>query len=241
MARRWVVLTADRAPHVEHEIITYTEWVGLLPAADEVIYTNPVDADGNAVDTRWKVSGSVTRTGAGTAGNPYVYTYADNSLEPSLAERQRGQIHDAYLYWRIFGRTNHWAGIRRTHKPETIFDALDGTDKWALHIVALIDQAIRGAFPAGGYTAEQLQALIDHADNILRNLGPTWYLAQFDTMNDPKPDSDSYRDLAVAAGTVIYTDICTAAGVIRGIDGTHLPMPTVIHASFKPEDRNQGA
>ena len=240
MARRWVVLTADRDPLDANEIISYTEWDGLVAAADEVIYTDPVDANGNAVDLLWKVSGSVMRSGAGTAGNPYVYTYSDNSLEPSLEDRQRGQIHDAYLYWRIFGRTNHWAGIRRT-QFSTVFDALDGTDKWALHIVALIDQAIRGAFPAGGYTAEELQALIDHAENILRNFGPTWYLEQFEDNKEPKPTSDNYRDLNVIEGTLIYTDICTTAGVIRGIDGLYLPMTVTIHADFNPEDRKQGA
>ena len=233
MARNWIVLTAARDPHAINEIIAYTEWSFYVALADEVIYTDPVDADGNAVDGLWKVGGSVTLISG-------VYTYSDSGLEPSLVDRQRGQIYDAYMYWRIFGRTNHWAGIRRTQFA-TVFDALDGTDKWAFHIVALIDQAIRGAFPPGGYTADQLQALIDHADNILRNFGPTWYLEQFMGDGNPKPSSDSYRDLDVLGGTVIYTDICTGAGVLRGIDGEHLPMPTAIHADFEPEDRNQGA
>ena len=235
MARNWIVLTAARDPHAVNTIIAYTEWDDYVALADEVVYSDPVDADGNAVDALWKVSGTVTLAGG-------VYTYAGSGLEPSLADRQRGQIHDAYLYWRIFGRTNHWAGIRRTQYTPTQFDALDGTDKWAVHILALIDQAIRGAFPLVSLTAEQLQALIDHAVNILRTQGPAWYLEQF--MPDtglPKQSSNDYRDLSLTGGTVIYTDICTSAGIPRTIDGGHLPMPAVIHADFDPEDRNLGA
>ena len=232
MARRWVVLTADRDPHDANEIITYTEWDGLMAAADEVIYTDPVDADGNAVDADWKVSGTVTLV----AG---VYTYTDPGVEPTLADRQRGQIYDAYLHWRIFGRTGHWAGIRQG--KVTKFDALDATDKWAYHVVALVDQAIQGVFPITGYTAEQLQAFIDHAVFILRNLGPTWYLAQFNDMNEPTDGkATAYRILAVVGGTPIYSDIATAAGVLRTIDGEYIPMAVSIRAGFDPEARNLG-
>ena len=247
MAKRWVVLTADRTPHVEHEIITYTEWAGLLAAADEVIYTDPVDAVGNPVDDLWKVSGLVTRAGAGTPTDPYTYNYSDSSLEPSLVDRQRGQIYDAYLFWRVFGRTNHWEGIRaqRTNLL-TQSTPLDATDLWAFHIVALVDQAIHGAFPiTGAYSAEDLQAFIDHADNILRRLGPTWYLVQIETMNgnslgEPTPKAVQYAGLNTAPGTIIYTDIVTVLGVLRIIDGEYLPVSTVIRDGFNPEMRSLG-
>ena len=85
MARSWIVLTADRSPHAANEIIAYTEWDGYVALADEVVYTDPVDVDGNAVDGLWKVGGSVVLA----AG---VYTYSDSGLEPSLVDRQRGQI-----------------------------------------------------------------------------------------------------------------------------------------------------
>ena len=244
MARRWVVLTVDRDPHNANEIITYTEWDGYMALADEVIYTDPVDADGNAVDALWKVSGSVTRTGAGTAADPYIYTYADNSLEPSLIDRQRGQIFDAYLYWRIFGRTQHWAGLRaiiRTSKD----GALDATDKWAVHILALVDQAIHGAFPlSGAYTPEALQAFINHAENILRTLGPTWYFAQFqpegeNAPGEPSMESGMYAALQIDSGQ-IYTDIVTIQGVLRVIDGDFISMGTSIRDGFNPESRTLG-
>ena len=186
MARNWIVLTADRDPHDANAIIAYTEWDGYTAAADEVVYSDPVDVDGNAVDSLWKVGGSVILA----AG---VYTYTDPGTDPSLADRQRGQIHAAYLYWRIFGRTSHWAGIR-AHTTNTPTDPLDATDKWALHIVALVDQAINGVFPiTGAMTPDQLQAFVDHADNILRRLGPTWYDVQIEKVGyDPKPSSWSH-------------------------------------------------
>ena len=232
MARSWVVLTADRAPHVANEIIAYTEWDGYTALADEVVYTDPVDADGNAVDALWKVGGLVTLA----AG---VYTYTDSGLEPSLIDRQRGQIYDAYLHWRIFGRTGHWAGIR-SHKV-TIREALYGTDKWAYHMVALVDQAINGAYPlSGAYSPAELQAFIDHAENILRRFGPAWYLEQFTIQNEPKPDNNSYRMISVDAGTQIYTDIAEPNGTLRTANGLYASMAVSIRAGFNPEDRNLG-
>ena len=238
MARSWIVLTADRAPHAANEIIAYTEWDGYVALADEVVYTDPVDAGGVAVDGLWKVGGSVVLA----AG---VYTYADPGVVPTLVDRQRGQIFDAYLYWRIFGRTSHWAGLRQTQRLTT-FDPLHACDKWALHIVALVDQAIHGVFPiTGAYTPVALQAFIDHAEVILRTLGPTWYLAQIqpDGMSnagEPTGESAKYRDIAVADGTIIYTDIVTVLGVLRVIDGEHLPMSVSIRAGFNPESRTLG-
>ena len=238
MARSWIVLTADRDPHAANEIIAYTEWDGYTALADEVVYTDPVDAGGDAVDGLWKVSGSVTLA----AG---VYTYSDPGMVPSLVDRQRGQIFDAYLYWRIFGRTSHWAGLRQTQRVTT-FDPLHACDKWALHIVALVDQAIHGVFPiTGAYTPEALQAFIDHAVFILRTLGPTWYIAQIQVLpmaapGEPTDNSVLYRDVAVAAGTIIYTDIVTVLGVLRVIDGMHLPMSVSIRDGFNPESRSLG-
>ena len=241
MARRWVVLTADRSPHAANEIIAYTEWDGYIALADEVVYTDPVDVDGNAVDALWKVGGSVTLA----AG---VYTYTDSGLEPSLVDRQRGQIFDAYLYWRIFGRTNHWAGIRtyRTNSA-TRYTPLNATDVWALHIVALVDQAIHGVFPvSGAYSADDLQAFINHADFILRNLGPAWYLAQIQHTDDPMTDgepyvrSNDYAGTSVEAGTIIYTDIADVLGVLRSIDGLYLSTTIPIRDGFNPESRDLG-
>ena len=249
MARRWVVLTEDRGPHAADDIIAYTEWDGYLARADEVVYTNPVNANGVAVDGAWKVSGSVTRAGAGTATDPYVYLYADSGLEPSLIDRQRGQIHDAYLYWRIFGRTGHWEGIRRgfTHEiagvpnVDTRTYPLDATDKWAFHIPALIDQAIKGVFPiSGALSAVDLQALIDHADFILRNLGSTWYLAQIGNSKSPSINAVSYAGMFVDDGDPIYTDICTALAVPRPIDGAFGAMAVNIPAGYNPEERTLG-
>ena len=239
MARRWVVLTADRSPHAANEIIAYTEWDGYVALADEVVYTDPVDVDGNAVDALWKVGGSVTLA----AG---VYTYTDSGLEPSLVDRQRGQIFDAYLYWRVFGRTNHWEGIR-AHRTNLLTQStpLDATDMWAFHIVALVDQAIHGVFPiTGAYSAADLQAFIDHADNILRRLGPTWYLVQIDDAADrigePTPNAASYAGLGTAPGTTIYTDIVTVLGVLRVIDGMYEGMSVAIRDGFNAEMRSLG-
>ena len=238
MARSWIVLTAARAPHAANAIIAYTEWDGYVALADEVVYTDPVDVDGNAVDALWKVGGSVILA----AG---VYTYSDSGLEPSLIDRQRAQIFDAYLYWRIFGRTQHWAGLRQHNRVNKVVP-LDASDKWAYHILALVDQAIHGAFPvSGAYSAADLQAFIDHAENILRTLGPTWYKAQIgiigsSTPLEPTANAVSYSKLETEPGTPIYTDIVTTLGVLRVIDGEYLPMAVNILADFDAESRSLG-
>ena len=233
---RWIVLTADRAPLTAHEIIGLTEWDGYVAAADEVIYTDPVDADGDRVDAAWKVSGSVTLAGG-------VYTYADPGTEPTVADRQRRQIHAAYLWWRINGRTSHWAGLRNEVRdvdgnldPVETDAPLIATDHWAYHILALIDQLVNGAF-AASRTDQQKQELVDHADEILRTLGPTWYSVQISSSGDrATQEAVRYRTLApVAAGSVIYTDICSTAGVPRSVDGLYAGMPVVIRAGFNPE------
>ena len=238
MARSWIVLTADRSPHAANEIIAYTEWDGYVALADEVVYTDPVDAGGDAVDGLWKVGGSVVLV----AG---LYTYTEPGNQPTLVDRQRGQIFDAYLYWRIFGRTGHWAGLRHTQKV-TLFEPLHSVDKWAVHIVALVDQAIHGVFPiTGAYTPVELQAFIDHASLILRTLGPRWYLMQIQDSTlpmegEPTTQANNYRMLAVIAGTGIYTDIATVQGALREIDGEWLPMSVSIRAGFDPESRTLG-
>ena len=240
MARNWIVLTADRSPHAADEIVAFTAWDGYTAAADEVVYSDPVDVNAIAVDALWKVGGSVTLA----AG---VYTYTDPGGMPSLADRQRGQIFDAYLYWRVFGRTNHWEGIR-AHRTNLLTQStpLDSTDMWAYHMVALVDQAIHGAFPiTGAYSADDLQAFINHADNILRRLGPTWYIAQLevtdvDMLGEPTMNAGRYAGLDTTPGTIIYTDIVTTLGVLRVIDGEFLSMSVAIRDGFNAEMRSLG-
>ena len=240
MARNWIVLTAARAPHVVDAIIAFTEWDGYTALADEVVYSDPVDADGNKVDALWKVGGTVTLA----AG---VYTYLDPGTEPTLANRQRSQIFDAYIFWRRFGRTDHWQGIRRgfVHEVNMVDGVdtrtypLDATDKWAFHIPALMDQAILGAFPiTGALSAVDLQALLDHVTNIFRTLGPTWYLAQIKpSSKGPTNEAVSYADMGIADGNPIYTDVVSALGVPRMIDGAWNAMAVGIPMGYNPESR----
>ena len=242
----WIVLSADRGAELATTIIGATEWDGYVPEPDEVLYQNPVNAAGQRVDAGWKVSGAVSLAAD-------VYTYTDHAAEPALEVKQRRQIHEAYLYWRIFGRTEHWAGLRlkilhggtETNANEIDPDQrnapLEATDQWAVHIEALIDQAIHGAFPISGpLSADDLQALIDHADNIFRTLGPTWYGAQQNAEGHTTEQADQYRAMNITAGSAIYTDICTALGVLRTIDGAFNSMVTLIRVGFDPESPTLG-
>ena len=245
MAKNWIVLTADRGGFSANEIFALTGWDDYVPEADEVVYSDPVDADGNAVDALWKVRGSVTLAGG-------VYTYVDAGGQATLANRQRRQIHDALLYWRIFGRTGYWAGIRAVidATDSSKFDPLDACDKWAHHIVALIDQAINGVFPiTGALSAVDLQTLVDHAVNVLRTQGPDWYDAQIvkvgqgDVANPdygPTENAKKYRMLAILPGTTIYTDIVTILGVISNISGEYESMSVAIRNGFNAESPTLG-
>ena len=216
-----------------------TFWDAYAAAADEVVYTDPVDADGNRVDGEWKVSGSVTLAGG-------VYTYTEPGTEPTLVDRQRSQLFEAYKYWRVFGRTGHWAGLREgvvdpmdaTISRKTT--PLDSTDKWAYDVIALCDHAISGTFPiTGAYSAEDLQAFIDYADFVLRNQGPAWYLAQIDESNNqPKETAMNYASMTLAVGTDIYTDIVSILGVHLTITGTWTSMGVQHLAGFNPEMRS---
>ena len=225
MAKRWIVLTAERAPLMVNAIIGLTEWDGYVGAADEVIYTDPVDTGGVRVDELWKVGGSVTLAGG-------VYTYTDPTTEPSLADRQRAQIQSAYLWWRLFGRTSHWAGLRATADK---FDPLDATDKWAYSIVALMDAVINGNFVASR-TAEQKQELIDHADIILRTLGPTWYGVMVGNLMR----RDQWRAASLVDPAEIYTDICDRDGTPRAVDGSFVTMIVRFRTGFDPESPTLG-
>ena len=237
MARSWIVSVAT------NQIIEYTEWSGRTATADEVIYTDPVDTDGNSVDDLWKVGGSVELS----AG---VYTYSEYAAEPTLVERQRSQIFEAYKFWRIFGRTGHWAGIRRGVTQEIMpgeprVDVrqvpLDSTDKWAYHIVALMDHAINGTWPiTGALSAVDLQAVLDHAEDIFRNWGPRWYLAQIEDNKYPSDNANLYAAMVLDDGNGIYTDIFTILGGHRGISGDWIPMGVNLRAGFNPETSNLG-
>ena len=237
MAKIWVVSVAT------NQIIEYTEWAGRVALSDEVIYTDPVDAEGNSVDDAWKVGGSVTLI----AG---VYTYSEYADEPTLVDRQRSQIFEAYKYWRIFGRTGHWAGIRRGVTQEITEGQprvdvrqvpLDSTDKWAYHIVALMDHAINGTWPiTGALSAVDLQAVLDHAEDILRNWGPRWYLAQIGTGKAPTGNADSYAGMVLDDGESLYTDIFTILGAHLEITGIWVPMGVALRTGFDPENSNLG-
>ena len=247
MARNWIVLTAARAPHAVNVIVAYTEWDGYVALADEVVYSNPVDADGNAVDALWKVSGTVTLAGG-------VYTYLDPGTEPTLANRQRSQVWSAYQKFKLVGRTGHWASLREGLMQEvtnsmgnqvtilTQFTPLVATDKWAFHNCAKLDQAILGGYPIGGpLPPAELQALIDHDDNILRTLGPAWYDAQ--TMGDakvPTPNCLLYAEMDVGPNANLYSDTSNAAGALRQIDGQWLAQAMRIRTGFDPESRTLG-
>ena len=242
MARRWVVVTADRFPFSENEIVAYTEWDGYVAKSDELIFTNPVNADGTPADKNWTVSGKVTLLDG-------VYTYTPNVVAPTLIHQQRSQIHDAYKYFQRHGRTGHWAALRRGLMQQvggagavvdTQYMPLDATDKWAFHIVAKIDKAILGEYPvSGALSADDLQALIDHDDNILRTLGPTWYGAQL--MDDkPTANSGSYANMSVMDNEAIYCDTSTVLGVPRTIDGMWISMAATIRPGFDPESRTLG-
>ena len=245
MPNNWIVLTADRGTFEAGRIIAATEWDEYVLEADEVLYSPPAAADGSRVDAGWKVGGSVS-----LAADVYTYTAPDLDIQNNLAALQRSQIHRAYLFWRIFGRTEHWAGLRLKIMNEdgTAIDPdqrnapLEATDQWAKHVVALIDLAINGIFPlAGPLSADDLQALIDHADNILRTLGPTWYGAQQQSDGRTTTEADNYRGMDVVDGADIYTDICTIAGVLRTIDGSWFPMGVTIRAGFNPSWLHWGA
>ena len=245
MAKNWIVLTADRGGFLANEIFALTGWDDYVPKADEVVYSDPVDVNGDAVDALWKIRGSVTLANG-------VYTYVDASGQATLANRQRKQIHDAYLFWRIFGRTSHWAGIRAVidATDSSKFDPLEACDKWAYHIVALVDQAINGVFPiTGAFSAQALQDFIDHADNIFRTLGPTWYDAQIVKLGEgttmhpdygPTEHAKDYRGLAILAGTTIYTDIVSITGSNTNIDGDYESVGVVIRNGFNAESPTLG-
>ena len=169
-------------------------------------------------------------TGSGTVADPYVYT--PPAGQATVADDQRYQIYAAYHWWRIHGRTQHWAGIRGTRVDNA--EPLMATDKWVYHIVALIDRIISGEVFATK-TAVEVQAAVDHADNILRTLGPTWYIVQIGDQGNVSENGEDYRDMSTEDGALIYTDIMTAAGLLRGVDGTFNGMPTTIRAGFNPE------
>ena len=239
--RRWIVLTAARAPHAVGEIIGYTEWDGYPAGADEVVYTAPVDAMGNPVDALWKVGGTVVLLNG-------VYTYAEPGTEPSFEYRMRSQVHAGYLFWRRFGRTGHWAGLR-AHLIPTPFDPLDSADKWAYNTAAVCDHGINGTFPVTGpMTPAQVVGLVDHADFIYRNLGEEWYDAQIQKVDDPPmnpihgptENARSYRQMSLLPGAPIYIDIVTLLGVNRPIDGVWEPMGVNFRDGFDPELRSLG-
>ena len=216
-------------------LLSYTEIDSIDPPAGETAVAKSV------IDAAYVGDVLIGGTWDGT-----IYTPPAGQV--TLARRQRRFIWDAYIWWRTFGRTQHWAGLRRgiATSEEQLYAPLEATDKWARHILGIADQAIRGNFPiTGAYTPAELVAFLNHMDNIYRTLGPTWYKAQIRPANDPenKPhqsttEADMYRGHTANS---LYTDTVTATGVLRTIDGTFGAMAVNFHADFDEEDPMLGA
>ena len=224
MARNWVVLTADRSPHMANEIIAYTTWDGYPAAADEVVYTDPVDVDGNAVDEAWKVSGSVTLA----AG---VYTYSDPAGTPTQADLWINDLAEGYRgYLRV--RTESWVSRRVSNFPRRPMVA---TDRWAYSQIALGDALARSTWlPA--LTGEQRGTAIAHIADLIDRIGAIWYGVIAADAGSLETD---WAAVNVTDSAPIYSDIINPDGTPRAPDGAFtLLVPTaLIPAGFNPDSR----
>ena len=173
---------------------------------------------------------------------PGIYVDADGKLEEGPIETDeevsqrvavlyRERMHEAYLWWRINGRTQHWAGLR-TGEQKTY--PLDATDKWAYHMLALMDRIIAREYLAT-LSGTAVLAAVDHIDTVFRTLGPTWYHTQIAANGNITANGGLYRTMSLDAGSPIYNDALTTAGIPRAIDGVWTAFPVVIAATFNPE------
>ena len=227
MARNWIVLTATRDPHPINEIVAYTEWDNYTAAVDEVVYTDPENSGGDAVDAGWRVGGSVTFVGG-------VYTYTPPDGIPTQADLWIGDLADAYHTY-LGVRTESWVS-RRTGASARV--PMVATDRWAYAQIALGDALARSVWlPA--LTDTQRTAAVEHIVDLITRIGAVWYsvmVSAYDT--DPSNNvAVSWAGWPIADGTTpIYSDIITAAGAPRAADGAFNPLPgAAIPTGFNPD------
>ena len=183
-----------------------------------------------------------------------TWVSATSTYTPPIAAnpalRLKRRLHDAYIWWRINGRTEHWVSLRdRLDEPARSIP-MRATDTWAFHLVALGLVIVNGEWPTGAnaYTVPQIEAAVDHIENILLTLGPTWYQAQIapsppeDTESTMNARQYALRDssgtsLATDGSAAIYSDAFTAPfGVARTVDGAWTSMGAFIPNGFNPEN-----
>ena len=222
MARHWIVLTAARDPHPANEIVAYTEWDGYQAASDEVVYTDPEDSGGDAVDAAWRVGGSVTFAGG-------VYTYVPPGGVPSQVELWIGDLADAYQSY-LGVRTESWVSRRDGADARTPMVA---TDRWAYAQIALGDVLARSIWLPGAAVAERV-AGVAHIVDMITRIGAVWY----GVMTANVGYTNSWSGASIADNAIIYSDIINDDGSPRDPDGMFLSPGLVsprIAAAFNPD------
>lgn len=132
---------------------------------------------------------------------------------------QKQRLHDAYLFWRRYGRTEHWVHLRT---GDNAARPMTATDKWAYQIPAVGYNILEEIYPVAALSAENKILTIDWLVTVLEGWGPTWYSVMVG--EDAKTnggEAQMWFDQDITT-TGVYTDTIKEDGSTRPLDGTFL-------------------
>lgn len=226
VSRRWLVKDADGVIGGFTDDDNSTAPLGYTAA---VI---PLDATG--VPTDGPRSGGVWTAATST----YTLSLGEvNAASPAVINAfHKKRLHEAYLYWRRYGRADHWVHLR---SGPLAAEPMTATDRWTFQLPAVMLNAITGDYPRSiTLKAAQLQALADHLVNILEHEGPLFYglMVSASGLGGQRNNAFLYASQGVATdgAAMLHTDVIHADGTPRNVDGSFLTAG-VIPLEFNPE------
>ena len=160
-----------------------------------------------------------------------------NEVDPDIINTfQKQRLHEAYLYWRRFGRTEHWRHLRTGANAAR---PLTATDRWAYQIPAVGYNILEEVWPQIPLSTENKILTIDWLVIVLEEWGPTWYSVMIG--EDAKTSggtANQYATQSVDNSTAIvalYSDTVKADGSTRPLDGVWVGRGGDMVTGYNPE------
>ena len=227
MARRWLVKDDDGfvGGFTDDDDVDAPTGYTATTIADDA---TGVPADGPRSGGEWDVATSTYTL------SPSQTNETDTDVINAF---QKQRLHDAYKYFQIHGRTQHWEHLR---SGDNAARPLAATDRWAYQLPAIGYNILEEEWPPTPLSAENKILTIDWLVTVLMEWGPTWYSVMVG--EDVKTDGGNagdYLGQLIGDGESIYTDTVKADGSTRPLDGAFIaygdPPKLAIPTGYNPE------
>ena len=158
-------------------------------------------------------------------------TYTPPDGQGSIVVARKKELWRAYAAYNEQHRRSLWTHLRSGNNAS---DPLVATDKWVYHQIAMGDVVTDGTWPSSASDDDKLR-IHNKILAAVTVFSEIWYRVQ---ITDPLSHMGDWKGVAVASGSVIYTDLATSSGADRTMDGDFIAIPTTIPTNYNPEYPN---